>query len=94
MPREYGPTRYGPLDGSPRRRPAKKEAGASVRHDGLGGSLAERPRAVSGVYAGPRTMVWPWIDPLIGKATATCTIDLGWLLAKNNTLYYLSLIHI
>ncbi|MGI8948842.1 MAG: type IV secretory system conjugative DNA transfer family protein, partial [Ornithinimicrobium sp.] len=44
-------------------------------------------RTVSSVYATARTMVWPWIDPLVARSTASCTIDLDWLLEKNNTLY-------
>ncbi len=44
-------------------------------------------RTVSSVYATARTMVWPWIDPLVAEATTNCTIDLDWLLEKNNTLY-------
>jgi type IV secretion system protein VirD4 len=32
-------------------------------------------------------MVWPWIDPLVARSTASCTIDLDWLLEKNNTIY-------
>ncbi|HEV2811111.1 MAG TPA: type IV secretory system conjugative DNA transfer family protein [Acidimicrobiales bacterium] len=44
-------------------------------------------RTVSSVYATGRTMVWPWIDPLVARSTASCTIDLDWLLEKNNTLY-------
>ncbi len=44
-------------------------------------------RTVSSVYATARTMVWPWIDPLVARSTASCTIDLDWLLEKSNTLY-------
>jgi type IV secretion system protein VirD4 len=44
-------------------------------------------RTVSSVYATGRTMVWPWIDPLVARSTASCKIDLDWLLEKNNTLY-------
>ncbi len=44
-------------------------------------------RTVSSVYATARTMVWPWIDPLVARSTASCTINLDWLLEKYNTLY-------
>jgi type IV secretion system protein VirD4 len=66
--------------------PMKKEAGefATTVLEGL---WRNDHRTVSGVYATARTMVWPWIDPLVAKVTASCTIDLDWLLAKNNTLY-------
>ena len=66
--------------------PSRKEAGefASTVLEGL---WRNDHRTVSGVYATARTMVWPWIDPLVAKATVGCTIDLDWLLAKNNTLY-------
>ncbi len=44
-------------------------------------------RTVSSVYATARTLVWPWIDPLVSEATANCTVDLDWLLSGPNTLY-------
>jgi type IV secretory pathway TraG/TraD family ATPase VirD4 len=44
-------------------------------------------RTVSSVYATARTMVWPWIDPLVARSTASCTINIDWLLKKNNTLH-------
>jgi type IV secretion system protein VirD4 len=66
--------------------PERKAAGefASLVLEGL---WRNDHRSVSGVYATARTMVWPWIDPLVAKATSSCTIDLDWLLEKNNTLY-------
>jgi type IV secretion system protein VirD4 len=66
--------------------PGHKEAGkfaATV----LEGLWRNDHRTVSSVYATARTMVWPWIDPLVARSTASCTIDLDWLLEKNNTLY-------
>lgn len=53
----------------------------------LEGMWANDHRTVSGIYATARTIVWPWIDPAVAKAGASCTIDLDWLLEKNNTLY-------
>ncbi len=44
-------------------------------------------RTVSSVYATARTMVWPWVDPKVAQVTASCGINLDWLLAGNNTLY-------
>jgi type IV secretion system protein VirD4 len=66
--------------------PARKEAGefATTVLEGL---WRNDHRTVSGVYATARTMVWPWIDPLVAAATGSCTIDLDWLLANNNTLF-------
>jgi len=66
--------------------PERKDAGefASLVLEGL---WRNDHRTVSGVYATARTMVWPWIDPLVAKATSSCTIDLDWLMEKNNTLY-------
>ena len=64
----------------------RKEAGefaATV----LEGLWRNDHRTVSSVYATARTMVWPWIDPLVAQSTADCTLDLDWLLEKNNTLY-------
>jgi type IV secretion system protein VirD4 len=64
----------------------RKEAGefaATV----LEGLWRNDHRTVSSVYATARTMVWPWIDPLVARSTADCTLDLDWLLEKNNTLY-------
>jgi type IV secretion system protein VirD4 len=45
------------------------------------------PRTVSSVYATARTLVWPWVDPLVAEATASSTVDLDWLLGGQNTLY-------
>ncbi len=58
--------------------PERKAAGefASLVLEGL---WRNDHRTVSGVYATARTMVWPWIDPLVAKATSGCTIDLDWL---------------
>jgi type IV secretion system protein VirD4 len=66
--------------------PERKEAGdfATTVLEGL---WRNDHRTVSGVYATARTMVWPWIDPLVAKATTGCTINLDWLMAKSNTLY-------
>ncbi len=66
--------------------PGHKEAGrfATTVLEGL---WRNDHRTVSSVYATARTMVWPWIDPLVARSTASCTIDLDWLLEKNNTLY-------
>ncbi len=44
-------------------------------------------RTVSSVYATARTMVWPWIDPLVARSTTSCRVDLDCLLKGNNTLY-------
>ena len=44
-------------------------------------------RTVSSVYATARTIVWPWVDPLVSQATAGCDIDLEWLMSGSNTLY-------
>ncbi len=66
--------------------PEKKEAGefaATV----LEGLWRNDHRTVSSVYATARTMVWPWIDPLVATSTASCTTDLDWLMERNNTLF-------
>ena len=70
------------MPSSDRRRGLTFPVGVQV--PGLG---ADDHRTVSGVYATARTTVWPRIDPLVAKATSSCTIDLDWLLEKNNTLY-------
>ena len=31
--------------------------------------------------------MWPWVDPKVAEVTASCSINLDWLLAGNNTLY-------
>ncbi len=66
--------------------PGHKEAGTFATTV-LEGLWRNDHRTVSSVYATARTMVWPWIDPLVARSTASCTIDLDWLLEKNNTLY-------
>lgn len=66
--------------------PSRKEAGqfASMVLEGLWRNDA---RTVSSVYATARTMVWPWVDPLVTAASAGSTIDLDWLMSGPNTLY-------
>jgi type IV secretion system protein VirD4 len=66
--------------------PTRKEAGrfATTVLEGL---WRNDHRTVSGVYATARTIVWPWVDPLVAEATASCQIDLDWLLAGHNSLY-------
>ncbi len=66
--------------------PARKSAGefGSLAIEGL---WRNDPRTVSSVYATARTLVWPWIDPLVAEATTSCTVDLDWLLSGPNTLY-------
>ena len=44
-------------------------------------------RTVSSVYASARTLVWPWVDPVVAKATAGDPIDLDGLLRGSDTLY-------
>jgi type IV secretion system protein VirD4 len=69
-------------DGDPLRKQAG-EFGALV----IEGLWRNDPRTVSSVYATARTIVWPWIDPLVAEATKACTVDLDWLLDGRNTLY-------
>ncbi len=69
-------------DGDPERKRAGEFA-ATV----LEGLWRNDHRTVSSVYATARTMVWPWIDPLVASATSSCTLDLDWLMGRNNTLY-------
>lgn len=66
--------------------PARKSAGefGSLVIEGL---WRNDPRTVSSVYATARTLVWPWIDPLVAESTTSCTVDLDWLLSGPNTLY-------
>jgi type IV secretion system protein VirD4 len=66
--------------------PSRKEAGqfAAMVLEGLWRNDA---RTVSSVYATARTMVWPWVDPLVTRASAGSTIDLDWLVSGPNTLY-------
>lgn len=66
--------------------PRRKEAGqfAAMVLEGLWRNDA---RTVSSVYATARTMVWPWVDPLVTAASAGSTIHLDWLLSGPNTLY-------
>lgn len=66
--------------------PKRKEAGqfAAMVLEGLWRNDA---RTVSSVYATARTMVWPWVDPLVTTASVGSTIDLDWLLSGPNTLY-------
>jgi type IV secretion system protein VirD4 len=88
MPTDDAPGEVAPLlralraDGDPVRKQAG-EFGALV----IEGLWRNDPRTVSSVYATARTIVWPWIDPLVAEATKGCTIDLQWLLDGSNTLY-------
>lgn len=88
MPTDNAPGEVAPIlralraDGDPARKQAG-EFGALV----IEGLWRNDPRTVSSVYATARTIVWPWIDPLVAEATKACTVDLDWLLDGPNTLY-------
>lgn len=88
MPSEDAPGEVAPIlralraDGDSVRKQAG-EFGALV----IEGLWRNDPRTVSSVYATARTIVWPWIDPLVAEATRSCTVDLDWLLDGPNTLY-------
>lgn len=88
MPTDNAPGEVAPIlralraDGDPVRKQAG-EFGALV----IEGLWRNDPRTVSSVYATARTIVWPWIDPLVAEATKACTVDLNWLLNGPNTLY-------
>jgi type IV secretion system protein VirD4 len=88
MPTDDSPGEVAPIlralraDGDPARKEAG-EFGALV----IEGLWRNDPRTVSSVYATARTLVWPWIDPLVAEATRSCTVDLDWLLSGPNTLY-------
>jgi type IV secretion system protein VirD4 len=88
MPTDDAPGEVAPIlralraDGEPVRKQAG-EFGALV----IEGLWRNDPRTVSSVYATARTIVWPWIDPLVAEATNSCTVDLDWLLDGSNTLY-------
>lgn len=88
MPTDDSPREVAPIlralraDGDPVRKEAG-QFGALV----IEGLWRNDPRTVSSVYATARTLVWPWIDPLVADATASCTVDLEWLLSRPNTLY-------
>jgi type IV secretion system protein VirD4 len=69
-------------DGDPERK-AAGQFSAMV----LEGLWRNDHRTVSSVYATARTIVWPWVDPLVEQATASTSIDLDWLTGKANTLY-------
>ena len=70
------------VDGDPDRKAAGQFA-AMV----LEGLWRNDARTVSSVYATARTIVWPWVDPLVATASAGWTVDLDWLTADANTLY-------
>lgn len=88
MPTDSAPGEVAPIlralrsDGDPVRKQAG-EFGALV----IEGLWRNDPRTVSSVYATARTIVWPWVDPLVAEATQVCTVDLNWLLNGSNTLY-------
>jgi type IV secretion system protein VirD4 len=88
MPTDDAPGEVAPIlralraDGDP----VTKQAGefAALVIEGL---WRNDPRTVSSVYATARTIVWPWIDPLVAEATKACTVDLDQLLCGASTLY-------
>jgi type IV secretion system protein VirD4 len=88
MPTEVAPGEVAPIlralraDGDSVHKQAG-EFGALV----IEGLWRNDPRTVSSVYATARTIVWPWINPLVAEATKTCTVDLQWILDGPNTLY-------
>ncbi len=88
MPTDDAPGEVAPIlralraDGDPVRKQAGEFAALVIE-----GLWRNDPRTVSSVYATARTIVWPWIDPLVAQATKECTVDLEWLLDGPNTLY-------
>ena len=66
--------------------PTKKTAGqASFRL--LKGVWRSDPRTSSSVYASAKAIIWPWNDPIVAAASATCDIAWNWLTNGPNTLY-------
>ena len=63
-------------------------AGAARQvHTWLRGLWEMDPRTSSSLYATARTAIWPWADPGVAALSTCSQIDLGWLLAGENTLY-------
>ncbi len=87
------PTDAGPGEVAPILRALRADSDEARKRAGDFGALVieglwrNDPRTVASVYATARTLVWPWVDPLVAEATKTCTVDLDWLLADRNTLY-------
>jgi type IV secretion system protein VirD4 len=66
-----------------RERKAVGEFAATV----LEGLWRNDHRTVSSVYATARTLVWPWVDPVVAAATGGCSIEPAELLDNNGSLY-------
>lgn len=44
-------------------------------------------RTVSSVYTTARTVVWPWVNPVVAGTATDTTISADWLLSGPNTIY-------
>ena len=64
----------------------RKEVAAFVGQT-LEGLWRNDHRTVSSVYTTARTVVWPWVNPVVATTARDTTIDANWLLSDANTLY-------
>ena len=65
--------------------PEKKEAAAFATQV-LEGLWRNDHRTVSSVYTTARTVVWPWVNPVVAETASETTVDAPRLLAEASTL--------
>jgi type IV secretion system protein VirD4 len=66
--------------------PQRKVVAAFVAQS-LEGLWRNDHRTVSSVYTTARTVVWPWVNPLVAATAADTTISTEWLLSGAHSLY-------
>jgi type IV secretion system protein VirD4 len=65
----------------------EKRAAAAFASQTLEGLWRNDHRTVSSVYTTARTVVWPWVNPVVAQTATDTTIDAEWLLSGANSLY-------
>jgi len=66
--------------------PQRKVVAAFVTQT-LEGLWRNDHRTVSSVYTTARTVVWPWVNPLVAATAADTTVSAEWLLSGAHSLY-------
>jgi len=65
----------------------ERKAVATFAAQSLEGLWRNDHRTVSSVYTTARTVVWPWVNPVVATTATTTTISAEWLLSGANSLY-------
>jgi len=64
-----------------------RQAAAAFAAQTLEGLWRNDHRTVSSVYTTARTVVWPWVNPVVANTATETTVTADWLLSGANSLY-------